>query len=362
MLCFRNKDLFTSLFVCGFFVGLVARQPSAQATPLNIGVIGDLNGTECQSEYPRNSVVAFDNMLKLFKPDHIILPGDLVHGECLSYRGAKPYADVVRSMWTSFENNFFAKVPSDRSLTAAPGNHDAPWVTSSSRATFKAENEGFRTFWQSKESALGVHRIKLRDTSDNYPFYWAYVLDDVLFVTLHSVTTGSLSDGAKQKAWLKALLASPEALGAKTRIAYGHVPPYPVLDPSVGSKYSAVLRSEQSGKAGSLVDLLIDGNINLLVVGHSHAPFPGELTRQLDKKTLKILSLPCAHSPRKLYSKTTVAPRGFSMVRVDDSGEISVGVHRWDTGELVPFEYFPELIKISDSKVRYQRVNQANYH
>ncbi len=336
--------------------------PLAPPAPTVVGIISDLNGTECQTAYPRNSVVAFETLLKNHKPSHIIMPGDLVNGECLSYSGSKPYADVTREMWQSFEANFFSKVPNGTSITIAPGNHDAPWLTSSSRTTFKLENEAFKNFWNKKEFALGVSRLSVAGVQDNYPYYWAYVTDDIFFVTLQSTRTSTLSDNVKQKAWLKAVLSSPQAKNARARIVYGHVPPYPVLDPSVGSKYDAVLKNEQIGKSDSLMDILLDHQTDLLVVAHSHAPYPGEVLRRKDNKKMKILSMPCGHAPRKLNSHKSVSPRGYAILKVTHDGGISMSVHTWDKGEKLGIDFFPSKIDMKDSKIDYRRVPASHYH
>jgi hypothetical protein len=336
-----------------------APAPNKEATL--VGIISDLNGTECQTVYPRNSIVAFENLLKQ-KPSHIIMPGDLVHGECLSYAGAKPYADVAREMWQSFETNFFSKIPNGTSLSVAPGNHDAPWLTTSSRQTFRIENEAFKDFWNKKEFALGVTRFRMAGVEDNYPYYWAYMTDDIFFVSLQSTRTSSLSDGVRQKAWLKAVLASPTARAARARIVYGHVPPYPVLDPSVGRKYEAVMGAEQVGNKEALVDLLLDQNVDLLVVAHSHAPYPGELLRKSDGKKIKILSMPCGHAARTLHSHEKASPRGYALLRIDADGTISISVKDWSQGAQVPYDFFPMKIDMRDAKIDYRRVPQGHYH
>ena len=334
------------------------------AAPLKIGIFGDINGTECQTIYPQNSITAFQKMLSLKKLDHIISTGDAVHGECLSYSKSTPYKTVVQNMWAEYDKQFFtpALKHAPLGLVLSPGNHDAPFITSNSRTTFKTEDLVFRQFWNDNRTRLGVTAIQIPNASDNYPYYWAYQYDRILFVVLQSTTTSSLSNGANQKKWLQALLTSPVALQARARIVYGHVPPYPVLDPSVGSKYDAVLKNEQVGKSTTaLMDLLLNNNVDLLMVGHSHAPYPGELTRKSDGKKMTILSMPCGHAPRNLYGKSERSNRGFAYVEIDDNSKITLNIRDWKTGEVIPFSYYPSSLPIQDSKIEYKRISQDRY-
>ncbi len=333
---------------------------AASRADLRVGVLSDLNGTECQPNYPSTPLGVLRSLLNEAPFDHVFLPGDLVHGECLRFRG-NDYAGVVSRMWLEFERRFFLPLRKLASVAVAPGNHDAPDVTAASRETFRLENAGFERFWNEREPALGVERLRVPGVEDRYPYYWAYRVRDALFVVLRSTRTHRLSEGERQKAWLKGLLNSPLARAARFRVVYGHVPPYPVLDPSVGSKYSAVLDREQVGRPDGLVDLLMDARVDLLVAGHSHAPYPGRLVRKSDGRELKILSLPCAHSPRKLYGQARVSPRGFAILNFRDDGTIQMSVVRGADGLAMPLSSFPASIDVRSPLVRYERVSDGIY-
>jgi len=343
-----------------FFLFLALCPRPASARPLTLGVIGDLNGTECQPLYPANSLRAFDKLLGGHSLDLLLSTGDAVHGECLRYQGKAPYEGVVRAMWEEFDQRFARRAHEGEgvSLVLAPGNHDAPFLSAGSRETFRIENAEFVRYWQGVRPHLGVKPLELPEVKDNYPYYWAYTFEGVLFVVLQSTRTGSLSNGEEQKRWLRELLRSPAARAARARIAYGHVPAYAVLDPSVGAKYQEIMAKEQVGEPGSLMDLLLDHGVDLLVVGHSHAPYPGELRRASDGRALNILSMPCAHAPRKLYSKTAVAPRGYAVVQLSQENKISLSVHDWSTGQALPLSYFPPSIPLKNAKATYRRIGR----
>jgi hypothetical protein len=347
----------------GLVATLLVAAPAAPAAakPLTIGVISDVNGSACQTKYPSNSLTALKNLLT--KPlTHVIMPGDATHGECMSYKGSAPYQEVAQGMWKEFEEKFHRPVrASGAELVLSPGNHDAPYLSSASRAGFRTENQEFVRYWQSQQPRLAVKPLRISGAPDKFPYYWAYTQENVLYIVLQSTRTHSLSNASEQKKWLKAVLQSPEAKAARARIAYGHVPPYGVLDPSVGSKAKEIIENEQVGESGGLVDLLLDLNVNLLVTGHSHAPFPGELTRKKDGRKLKILSMPCGHAPRKLVGKSALAPRGYAVLTLADDNALSIAIHNYSDGKKIPSSYFPAEIPLKDPRVKYLRADTATY-
>lgn len=358
---FKTENI--KLISCIGLLALLGFNKSS-ASPVTIGAFGDINGTECQTKYPSNSITAFNNLISNHKLDHIISTGDAVHGECLKYSGSTPYAKVVQGMWEEYNKNFFDLALKDvnQGLVLAPGNHDAPFVTATSRDTFKIENNEFQKFWSDNKSKLRVSPIEIDGQSGRYPYYWAYVYDKILFIVLQSTTVGSLSNGKEQKNWLNKLFNSDIAKEARAKIVFGHIPAYPVLDPSVGGKYSEIISKEQVGKSSeALMDLLLNNNVNLFVVGHSHAPYPAEITRTADNKKMKILSMPCTHAPRKLYGKSELANRGFAIITVTDDLNIFLNIKDWKTGQVIPYSYYPNEIPLKDKYVSYKKINEKFY-
>lgn len=344
------RALFFLLFVCS----------PLHARALLVGAISDLNGEECQVKYPKGSVRAFGDLLSRNAVDHLIMSGDAVHGECPRYSGEGSYAEIVRAMWTEFDRVFFSPAFAARGVRPilAPGNHDAPFVREGGKETFRAENAGFREFWNSKRDSLGVLPLRIEGYQDGYPYFWAYLKDNVLFIVLQSTTSDTLSNGEAQKHWLRGLLGSETAKRARTRIAFGHVPPYAVLDPEVGAKSKAILRKEQVGRSGGLMDLLLNHRVDLLVVGHSHAPYPAELTRKSDGARMKILSMPCGHSPRRLQGKAEPAPRGYALIEIGAGITIDI---RDAKGVSLPLGYFPAKLSVDGELIRYERLPVESY-
>ncbi len=348
-----------ALFLFMFLAPLLALAGPSPRN-LRVGVIADVNGTGCQTKYPANSITAFGTLLGTQKLDLIISTGDAAHGECMTYSGTTPYSTVVKQMWEEYDAKFVkpARETEGVSLILSPGNHDAPFLSSASRDTFKAENAGFVRYWQQQKPSLDVTFVQAPGVPDQYPYYWAYTKEDVLFLVLQDTRTHRLANDVEQKKWLRALLRSPAARNARARIAFGHVPPYAVLDPSVGSKYSEILDKEQVGQPDSLMDLLLDNGVELLLVGHSHAPYPAELTRATDGKKIRILSMPCTHAARKLVTKTEVAPRGYAVLNIDPDNKMSLSLHHFADGKNMDLSYFPASIPVNDARISYKRMKE----
>lgn len=346
------------MFILILALLLPAFSPSAQAKALQIGVIADMNGTGCQTKYPANSLQAFEQLLANHQLDHIIMTGDAAHGECMSYKGGIPYQTVAKNMWEEFDKKFIrpAREKEGSDLILAPGNHDAPFLSASSRETFRLENVEFVNFWRKNKPNLKVEAVTAPGVSDNYPYYWAYTYENVLFLVLQSTRTYSLGNAVEQKKWLRAILKTPAAQKARAKIAFGHVPPYPVLDPSVGGKYKETISNEQVGKANGLMDLLLDNNVDMLLVGHSHAPYPGQLKRKSDGKKIKIISMPCGHAPRKLFGKSELSPRGFAVLEITEQNAINVSLKNYSDGKAIPLSYFPASLPLNDPKITYERM------
>jgi hypothetical protein len=354
-----------TIFLCGILV-CVSLQANLRT---ELGVISDLNGTECQVQYPSNSVNNFRQLLSHGKVEKILAPGDVVHGECLSSVGSSiSYPSTVDKMWHKFNELFLSVLTRENIFfTLSPGNHDAPGYIN--KKAFQVERLGFEKFWKAKEQEIRYDRVVLSDQKDKYPYYWAYVYKNNLYIVLESTITSNLTDRVAQKKWLKALLASPQRASATSVVAMGHVPPYPVLNKSE-RKYDSVLINEQVGKINSqdtsngvrsLMDMLLDAGVDLLVVAHSHAPYPGVLRRLSDNKKIKILSSPCSHAPRKLFGQGAASPRGHSRVSIDHTGAIKIGVYSEARGEKLPYSFFPKKIILQDSKVEYSLIDEADY-
>lgn len=333
-------------------------------TPSTIGIIGDIQGTECQTQYPGNSVTAMGKLLKVDAP-HTLFTGDLVHGECLQSGVCSGYEKTVRKMYGEFDKNFMTPAlrmtnSGPGSAAAAPGNHDTP---RGSRCAFRKERQGFNSYFNNIENDLGVSRVKLSGVNDDYPRSWAYMYNGNLIVIVNSVQSKGLTDATSQKKWLRQLLASDTAKQANTRIVVQHFPYYPILNKKkTGSKYFAFLGNEQVGKSNSALDLFLDNDVDAVINGHSHVPMPAELTRRSDQKKIKMLSMSSGHAARFLHGKSKRAKNGFAVLQIDCNGQIHISYREWKNGEEIPYDYFPTSLPVGGAKgISYKRLERSQY-
>lgn len=308
---------------------------------LKIGVLGDLNGSLGDPNYA-SSVTSGMTHLLASGFDIIIGTGDFTSGE--DYKKKFP-PSRFREMWKSFDSKILTPIrDAGIPFAPSPGNHDA---------SIERERGYYKDFWGSR--TLGVTMV----SKEAYPFYYSFTYKGVFFISLDNVRTYSLRDrtvnGVTQREWVKNQLNSPEARKSVARIAYGHVPLYPVLSKSKHSsngrgKYYAFLGNEQQGKrSNSLEQIFKDGDLTLAVFGHSHAYYPGVVHHNNEalEDSLNILSMPCmGHGNRYLDQRTRArSGRGYGYVTIDlETGNVNFDAHGSD-GKRVDKNTLPERIK-----------------
>ena len=213
------------------------------ADTLRVVVISDLNGSYGSTKYHPRVDRAVARIIAL-RPDLVISTGDMVAGQRLPLlRGTE-----VDNMWRAFHERVSnplaqAGIP----LAVTPGNHDA-----SGYRQFKQEREIYANEWRGRKPD-----VTFLDESD-YPFFYAFRLGDVVFVSLDATTVGPLQDG--QTARLKQLTA-----GKDTVIAFSHLPLWPF----------AVERETEVIGDPALQQVFREVGLDLHLSGHHHAFFPG---------------------------------------------------------------------------------------
>ncbi|MBK25341.1 MAG: hypothetical protein CME70_15205 [Halobacteriovorax sp.] len=308
---------------------------------LKIGILGDLNGSLGDPNYASTVKSGMGHILSSGF-DIIIGTGDFTSGE--DYKKKFP-PSRFREMWNSFESKILNPIKEKGiPFAPSPGNHDA---------SIERERGYYKDFW--KDKTLGVTMV----STEAYPFYYSFLYKGVFFISLDNVRTYSLRDrtvnGVTQREWVKNQLNSEEARTAVARIAYGHVPLYPVLSKSKHSKngrgkYYAFLGNEQQGKrSDSLEQIFKDGDLSLAVFGHSHAYYPGVVHHNNEalEDSLRILSMPClGHGNRYLDQRTSArSARGYGAVTVDlETGHVTLDAHGSD-GTKVDKTKLPERIR-----------------
>ena len=282
------------------------------AAPLRVAVISDLNHSYGTIGYDPPILKAVRQIIAL-KPDIVLCTGDMIAGQRTSPKLKK---DRLESMWHSFFQTVVqplakAGIP----LAAAPGNHDA-----SASPGFQLERDVFGRQWQQNRDALSLL------PGSSYPFYYAFTLKDVLFVSLDVTVTSPMP--AAQKTWLTTVLTNADKYRA--RIVFGHIPFAPL---TVGRERS-FLRDKD------LEPLLTDTNVSVYLSGHQHGFYPF-----YHNKLYCVGQAAIGSGPRRLIGTSRRSPRAFTLMEIAPDGTLDI--HAWtgpDFTEILQRSTLPEHI------------------
>jgi hypothetical protein len=215
---------------------------------LRVAVISDMNGSYGSTRYEPGVAEAIRRLVAL-KPDLVISTGDMVAGQRLNPPLRR---DAVEAMWAAFHAEVTHWIQSAGiPFAVTPGNHDA-----SSHENFAPERKIYREQWLDRVPP--VHFVDRR----NYPFNYAFTVDEVLFVSLEATRAGPLA--GDQRSWLDRLLTR-EGRHFRHRVVFSHLPIYPF---SEGVETEVTTDHE-------LERLLRRHNVELYLSGHHHAFYPG---------------------------------------------------------------------------------------
>jgi len=283
--------LFVALFL---LAGAAAGQPAAPEArgATRVVVISDLNESYGSVRYSPHVDAAVERTIAL-KPDLVISTGDMVAGQRL----APPLTrGQIEAMWVAFHRRVSDPVAkAGLPFAVTPGNHDA-----SSGERFRLERDIYREQWLQRKPA-----VEFLDAT-HYPFYYAFRVGDVLFVSLDATHVGHLSHA--EKSWLQALLES-EGTRFRQRVVFSHVPLWPF----------AVGREADFLGDHELEKILQRGNVDLYLSGHHHAYYPGY------KNGVRYVSQSClGAAPRPLLGTTETHGRSITVIDLDASGAIRV--------------------------------------
>jgi 3',5'-cyclic AMP phosphodiesterase CpdA len=264
----------------------------AQADPLRIAVISDLNGSYGSTGY---GAAVSDAVAEIIarRPDLVISTGDMIAGQ----RGSPKFtAAELGTMWAAFHATV-----SDRLEAAGipflvtAGNHDA-----SAYPGFEAERAAYAAAWDDRRPGM-----TLIDDTD-WPFRVAAEQDGVLLIGLDATRSGPLASGDMH--WLTALLES-EAGRHRNVILFGHLPLMPI---SQGREKDVLADS-------ALFDLARGAGVDLWLSGHHHAFYSGTAGG-----ILFVAQGALGDGPRKLIGEVETSPKAFTWIEIGDDGAIRV--------------------------------------
>ena len=301
--------------LAAFLLSFVLVAPLA-AEPLRVVVISDLNGSYGSTSYAPRIDKAINRVIEL-RPDLVISTGDMVAGQRRPHLSRKQ----VRAMWSSFH-----RVVSDRLAAAGipfavtPGNHDA-----SAYNGFKHEREIYRDEWLPRKPDLNYLDDK------DYPFFYAFEINGVRFVSLDATVLGPLRGDQLQR-------LERVAKGAGTVVTFSHLPQWPF----------AVNREREIIGDHALESLYQRTGVDMHLSGHHHAYYPGE------KNNILYVSQAClGGGSRKLIGDRHRSAHSFTVVDVDDNGEISLfALKEPDYRNRIDLETLPKQIVTPQATLR----------
>ena len=210
---------------------------------LDVIVISDLNGSYGSTQYSERVGAAVSRIIEL-DPDLVISTGDMVAGQRKPVLSEK---DVL-AMWRSFHSQVSnplqkAGIP----FVVTPGNHDA-----SAYGGFEREREIFAREWRARKPQLNY-----LDDAD-YPFFYAFELEGIVFASLDATTLGPLSGGQNER------IAGLSNDGNPI-VTFSHLPLWPFAQ-----------QREKEIIGDPLLERVYQANgVVLHLSGHHHAYFPG---------------------------------------------------------------------------------------
>ena len=303
------KVLLGSLLVLGFLF-LSAGDGVAG---VRVAVVSDLNGSYGSTRYRADVDAAIDRLIEL-APDVVLSTGDMVAGQRLDPLMVR---SEVEPMWQSFHGHVTDRlIEAGLQLAVTPGNHDG-----SGYARFELERRIFQEQWRDRKP-----KLDFIDDS-NYPFYYAFAVDNVLFISLDATVPGSLDDA--QISWLDNLL-NAEGDRFRHKIAFSHLPLWPF---------------SRNRETEALFDPVLEGvlqshSVDIYLSGHHHAYYPGY------KDGIHFVSQACLGAgPRFLLGTEERSHRAITLLEFQDSGDVQISaLAAPEFQSVIPLHSLPEKI------------------
>ena len=256
----RRRGLITWLVIA--FACVAIAQPTPLVDPprgdLRLVIFGDFNGPYGSLDYPPAVARTVAAIVGVWRPDLVLLPGDLVAGQSRSLPD-----DRFGAMWAAFDLAVAAPLrEAGIPYAATMGNHDASKLRDAGGGfAFARERDAAAAYWRASHHLAGLDRVDVED----YPFAWSFRLGPLFVAVLDA--SGPVLDGL-ERAWLRATLRSPPARTASLRWVLGHLP-------LVGIAEGRAREGEVLWRSEELRDLLQGEGVDTYVSGHQAAFYAG---------------------------------------------------------------------------------------
>jgi 3',5'-cyclic AMP phosphodiesterase CpdA len=241
-----------------FTVACRGRSLSPPRGDVRFVVFGDFNGPYGSVTYPAPVARTVAAITDVWRPDGVLLPGDLVAGQDRSLP-----IERFGAMWDAFDATVAAPLrAAGIPYVATMGNHDASNLRGADGGlAFARERDAAAAYWERPEHRAGLDVV----ADDGAPFTFATRLGPLFVAAIDA--SGPVVD-ADQRAWLTAALGTGAAREASARIVMGHLP-------LVGIAVGRDRQGEVVWEAASLRDLMLAHGVDLYVSGHQAAYYPG---------------------------------------------------------------------------------------
>lgn len=258
---------------------------SSAVEPLRVVIISDMNGSYGSTRYETSVDGAMGRILDL-KPALVISTGDMVAGQRRPHLSQKE----IEPMWRAFHEHVSEPLASAGiPFAVTPGNHDA-----SAYAGFGLERDIYSEQWTPRKPG-----VRFLDDA-GYPFYYAFGVGDVLFISLDATVVGHLPP--QQMNWLHQVLGKNGPVYQR-RVVFSHVPLWPF----------AQRRERDYIGDPELQALLETAEVDLFLSGHHHAFYPGA------KDGVAFVSQSCLGAgPRRLLGTKERSKRSFTLIEFSD--------------------------------------------
>jgi hypothetical protein len=224
---------------------------------LRIVVFGDFNGPYGAVTYPGGVGRVVHAIGDVWRPDLVLLPGDLVAGQSRALPDER-----FEQMWSAFDEVVAAPLrAAGIAYAATMGNHDASSLRGPGGAfAFERERAAAAAYWSQPMYAANLAYADRHD----YPFTYAFRHGEV-FVAVIDASSALVDDD--QRTWLGSVLARPEANSAALRLVMGHLPLVGVSTKTAPGEVIA--------DAPDLARLLRDHGVDTYISGHHAAYYAG---------------------------------------------------------------------------------------
>lgn len=249
---------------------------------LRVVILGDINGSFGATEYAPRVLQAVRYTATLWRPELVLLPGDLVAGQ--SHRLP---LERFAQMWAAWHD--LAHPLRAAGIPYAPtiGNHDGSSLRQTDGAfAFARERQAAADYWRQHTPPLAfVDR-------EDFPFHYTFSLGP-LFVLVWDASSAHLSPNTL--AWAERALKSDAAQRASLRLVMGHLPLYGVAE---GRDRPGEILAEGE----RLRQWLQAQQVDIYLSGHHHAYYPARLGEVI------LLHAGAAVSPRRLLGTSVARP------------------------------------------------------